>query len=74
MAQQYAWRGGVRVVAVVVAFLIKQAFDDYKGYVAMGMFAIPAIVMLFVPWDAATILAGLSAIGLSYMGKKTIFG
>jgi hypothetical protein len=62
------------VIAVVVAFLIKQAFDDYKGYVAMGIFALPAIAMLFVPWGIATVLAGLSAGGLSYMGRKTVFG
>ena len=73
MVYQYAWRGGVMVVAIIVMVLIKQAFDDYKGYVAMGIFAIPAIAMLFVPWDVATVLMGLSVAGLSYMGKKTIF-
>jgi hypothetical protein len=74
VVQQYAWRGGMIVVVFVAAVLVKQAFEDYQGYVAMGVFAIPAIAMLFVPWDVATILAGFSAVILSFMGKKTIFG
>lgn len=74
LVYQYAWRAGCIVAVLVVVVIIKQAYEDYMGYVAMGLFAIPAIAMLFIPWDPATVLMGLSLIGLSIMGKKTIFG
>jgi hypothetical protein len=62
------------MVAIVAVVIIKQMYEDYMGYVAMGLFAIPAIAMLFVPWDVAHVLFGFSLLGLAIMGKKTIFG
>jgi hypothetical protein len=69
---QIAWRSGWVVVIVVIAWLIRSAYDDYKGYVAMGVFAVPAIITFFLSWEAASILMGLSVAGLLYMGKDTV--
>ena len=73
-ATQYASGSGGLAVIIIVAYLIKQAYEDYVGYVAMGIFAVPAIVTFLLPWGSATILMGLSAIALAIMGKKVVFG
>ena len=51
-------------VFLVVAVVIKQTYDDLKGYMAMGVFAIFAIGTLFLPFDLATILFFISSVSL----------
>jgi hypothetical protein len=70
---QYAWRLGWLGAVLLIAVSIRLAYEDYLGYVAMGVFAIPAIITFSLPWDAASILMVLSAAILSYMGEKVVF-
>ena len=65
---------GVIGVLFVVLFLILQTYEDVMDYIAMGVFAIPAIVTLFLPWDVASVLMIFSWIVLGYLGKDTVLG
>lgn len=61
-------------VLFVVLFLIIQTYEDFMDYLAMGVFAVPAIVTLFLPWDVASALMIFSWLGLGYLGKDTVLG
>ena len=58
--------GAILVVVVVVRLIIQ----DMKEYVAMGVYGMIALLMLFLPLDVAVILMVLSWIPLSYLGVK----
>jgi hypothetical protein len=58
--------GAILVVVVVVRLIIQ----DTKEYVAMGVYGVVALLMLFLPLDVAVILMVLSWIPLSYLGVK----
>jgi hypothetical protein len=59
-------------VLFVILLAIKQSFDDYEGYIAMGVFAVPAIAALLLPWDIATGLALLSVPVLGFFGIDAV--
>jgi len=60
-------------VLFVVVVLIKQTFDDYEDYMAMGIFAFIAIITLFLPWDIANLLLFGSVVVLVVIKKDFEF-
>ncbi len=59
------------IAGLLVAFvLVMRIMEEYEFYVAMGVFAIPAIATFLQSWDTATLLFGFSLAGLLIVGGK----
>jgi len=66
-AQGLGGVGSIIVIAVVIWF----AYEDYRDFVSMGVFAIPAIIALVLPWGASSILMFFSVVLLAIMHKDS---
>jgi len=71
--EKIGWGSGW-IAGLLVAFVItRQMLEDYEFYVAMGIFAIPAIATFLLSWENATWLFGLSLAGLLIVGGKEAY-
>lgn len=69
--QQFIDYGGLVGVLLVTLILGKWMFDDFKAFLAMGIYAIPALVTLYiVSWETACVLMGICAPILAYFWRR----
>jgi hypothetical protein len=69
VSASFGWLGAILIIVLVVRLVIQ----DTEEYLAMGVYSIIAILMLFLPLETALILMVLSWIPLSYLGVKVGF-
>ena len=55
-------------ILFVIYLVVRGWLEDYESYFAMGVYAVPALITFFLPWDKATLLMGLSLLGLAIIG------
>jgi hypothetical protein len=70
---QAAWRLGFAGVVFILILLAKQAIDEFDDYFAMGIFALPAIITILLPWKQATLLMVFSFAILAVIERKALY-
>jgi len=70
VSASYGWFGAFFAIVIVLWLII----EDTREYVAMGLYAVVALMMLFIPLAIAIAFMVFSSLGLSYLGVKVKWG